>query len=93
MMAFGTLVAASLPFLMGLATTTVALGAAFVLAKMLPVSNLLSNVVTMIGLAIGIDYSLLMVTYYREQVPVPRVVADASPTPWRAPARPSPGPA
>jgi RND superfamily putative drug exporter len=66
MAAFGTLVAASLPFLMGLTTTTVALGAAFVLAKMLPVSNLLSNVVTMIGLAIGIDYSLLMVTYYRE---------------------------
>jgi putative drug exporter of the RND superfamily len=67
MMAFGTLVAASLPFLMGLTTTTVALGAAYVLAKMFAVSNLLSNVVTMIGLAIGIDYSLLMVTYYRER--------------------------
>ena len=85
MTAFGTLVAASLPFLMGLTTTTVALGAAFVLAKMLPVSNLLSNVVTMIGLAIGIDYSLLMVTYYRElEVSVPRS-STSSPTPWRAP--------
>jgi len=67
MMAFGTLVAASLPFLMGLTTTTVALGAAFLLANVVSVSNLLSNVVTMIGLAIGIDYSLLMVTYYRER--------------------------
>jgi RND superfamily putative drug exporter len=66
MMAFGTLVAAGLPFLMGLATTTVSLGISFLLAEMVPVSNLLSNVVTMIGLAIGIDYSLLMVTYYRE---------------------------
>jgi RND superfamily putative drug exporter len=66
MMAFGTLVAAGLPFLMGLATTTVSLGIAFLLAELVPVSNLLSNVVTMIGLAIGIDYSLLMVTYYRE---------------------------
>jgi putative drug exporter of the RND superfamily len=77
--AFGTLVAASLPFLMGLTTTTVALGAAFVLAKILPVSNLLSNVVTMIGLAIGIDYSLLMVTYYRERgvgATVVDIVAD-----------------
>ncbi len=64
--AFGTLVAAGLPFLMGLATTTIALGAAFVLARLMPVSNLLSNVVTMIGLAIGIDYSLLMITHYRE---------------------------
>ena len=79
MMAFGTLVAASLPFLMGLTTTTVALGAAFVLAKTFPVSNLLSNVVTMIGLAIGIDYSLLMVTYYRERgvgATVVDIVAD-----------------
>ncbi len=66
--AFGTLIAACLPFLMGLATTTVALGAAFVLASLVPVSNLLSNVVTMVGLAIGIDYSLLMVSHYREHV-------------------------
>ncbi len=66
MVAFGTLVAASLPFLMGLATTTVALGMAFLLAELVPVSNLLSNVVTMVGLAIGIDYSLLMVTHFRE---------------------------
>ena len=64
--AFGTVVAAGLPFLMGLTTTTVALGMAYVLALLVPVSNLLSNVVTMIGLAIGIDYSLLMVTHYRE---------------------------
>jgi RND superfamily putative drug exporter len=79
MMAFGTLVAAGLPFLMGLATTTVSLGAAFLLAELFPVSNLLSNVVTMIGLAIGIDYSLLMVTYYRENstgTTVAEAVAD-----------------
>ena len=66
--AFGTLVAASLPFLMGLTTTTVSLGMAFLLAQLMPVSNLLGNVVTMIGLAIGIDYSLLMVTHYRQQI-------------------------
>jgi putative drug exporter of the RND superfamily len=63
---FGTVIAACLPFLMGLTTTTIALGLAFVLARLVPVSNLLSNVVTMVGLAIGIDYSLLMVTHYRE---------------------------
>jgi putative drug exporter of the RND superfamily len=66
MVAFGTLVAAGLPFVMGLATTTVSLGLAFILAELVPVSNLLSNVVTMVGLAIGIDYSLLMVTHFRE---------------------------
>jgi RND superfamily putative drug exporter len=67
MVAFGTLVAAGLPFVMGLATTTVSLGLAFILAELVPVSNLLSNVVTMVGLAIGIDYSLLMVTHFREE--------------------------
>jgi putative drug exporter of the RND superfamily len=66
LIAFGTVIAASLPFLTGLSTTTVSLGLAFVLAQLMPVSNLLGNVVTMIGLAIGIDYSLLTVTHYRE---------------------------
>jgi RND superfamily putative drug exporter len=75
---FGTVIAASLPFLMGLTTTTIALGLAFVLARLVPVSNLLGNVVTMVGLAIGIDYSLLMVTHYREhshEVDIRRAVA------------------
>jgi RND superfamily putative drug exporter len=67
-LAFGTLIAAALPFLMGLTTTMVALGLAFLLARLMPVSNLLGNVVTMIGLAVGIDYSLLMVKDYRERL-------------------------
>jgi putative drug exporter of the RND superfamily len=67
-LAFGTLIAAGLPFLMGLATTMVSLGLAFLLAHAMPVSNLLGNVVTMIGLAVGIDYSLLMVKDYRERL-------------------------
>jgi putative drug exporter of the RND superfamily len=78
-LAFGTLLAAALPFLMGLATTTVSLGLAFMLARLMPVSNLLGNVVTMIGLAIGIDYSLLVVKDYRERLrhsPVLEAVAQ-----------------
>ncbi len=84
LVAFGTLIAASLPFLMGLCTTTLALGAAFVLAKFIPVSNLLSNVVTMVGLAIGIDYSLLMVTRYRENQPNESVAERVADTVARA---------
>ncbi|MDP9083725.1 MAG: MMPL family transporter [Pseudomonadota bacterium] len=79
-LAFGTLIAAVLPFLMGLATTMVSLGLAFLLAHLMPVSNLLGNVVTMIGLAVGIDYSLLMVKDYRERLlhaPVKEAVAAA----------------
>jgi putative drug exporter of the RND superfamily len=66
LLAFGTVIAALLPFLTGLSTTTVSLGFAFLLALLMPVSNLLGSVTKMIGLAIGIDYSLLMVTHYRE---------------------------
>ncbi|HEY4449409.1 MAG TPA: MMPL family transporter [Steroidobacteraceae bacterium] len=77
-LAFGTLVAAGLPFLMGLATTTVSLGVAWLMANVMPVSNLLGNVVTMIGLAIGIDYSLLMVTYYREHAATAAPIADSA---------------
>ncbi len=87
LLAFGTAVSAALPFLMGLASTMVALGAAFLLARLMPVSNLLGNVVTMIGLAVGIDYSLLMVKDFRERlkssavdVAVAETVAEAGTT-------------
>ena len=80
LVAFGTLVSACLPFLMGLATTMVSLGLAFLLAQLMPVSNLLGNVVTMIGLAVGIDYSLLMVKDFRERLrTAPTATAAASP--------------
>jgi putative drug exporter of the RND superfamily len=82
--AFGTLIAAALPFLTGLSTTTVSLGLAFLLASLMPVSNLLGNVVTMIGLAIGIDYSLLMVTHYREHAAADSVAETVAATVARA---------
>ena len=69
LLSFGALVAAGLPLAMGLAATTIALGLAWGLAHVLPVSNLLQNVVTMLGLALGIDYSLLMVSRFRELLP------------------------
>ena len=80
LVAFGTVVAAALPFLMGLAATMVAFGAAFLLADAMPVSNLLGNVVTMIGLAVGIDYSLLMVKDFREHLDGASVVEAVAQT-------------
>jgi RND superfamily putative drug exporter len=63
---FGRLLAAAVPVLMGMATTTAALALAWVLARVMPISNLTGNVITMLGLALGIDYSLLMVSRFRE---------------------------
>jgi RND superfamily putative drug exporter len=67
-LAFGTLVAAFVPVVTGLAGVTAALGVAVVLAMRWPLSILLENVVTMIGLGLGIDYALLMVSRFREEL-------------------------
>lgn len=66
-LAFGALVAAGIPLVVGLVSTSVALGLAWCLTSVMPLSNSLPNVVTMLGLAVGIDYSLLMVTHFRDE--------------------------
>ena len=62
---FGSLTAALLPLLAGIAAIPLALGAAALLVGLLPMSVLLVNVVSMIGLALSIDYALLLVDRFR----------------------------
>ncbi len=64
--AFGTLVAAMLPLVTGAITILVALGAAALIAAHWPLSIVLQTFVTMIGLGLGIDYALLVVSRFRE---------------------------
>ena len=64
--AFGTLVAALLPVVTGALTIVVALGAAALIAGQWPLSIVLQTFVTMIGLGLGIDYALLVVSRFRE---------------------------
>lgn len=64
--AFGALVAAGVPLLMGMLAVSVSLGIVFLLGHQWEMSLLVKNVATMIGLAVGIDYSLLMVNRFRE---------------------------
>jgi RND superfamily putative drug exporter len=64
--AFGSLVAALLPLGVGLLSISMALGAAALLANHLHLSILVQNLVTMLGLGLGIDYALLMVSRFRE---------------------------
>jgi RND superfamily putative drug exporter len=63
---FGSLVAASLPVAAGAPTVALSLGLVALAARVWPVSNLVVNVVSMLGLALGIDYALLTVTRFRE---------------------------
>lgn len=64
---FGALAAAGIPLLLALVSVAVAMGAATLLGQALELSMIVTNVITMIGLAVGIDYSLLIVERYREE--------------------------
>ena len=66
LLAFGSLVAAPLPLGVGLLSISMALGAAALLAHNLHLSILVQNLATMVGLGLGIDYALLMVSRFRE---------------------------
>src|SRR5438093_1034676 len=66
--AFGALVAAMLPVIVGVLAITIALGLVTVAAHYLPMSVFVLNITTMVGLGVGIDYSLLIVTRFREEL-------------------------
>src|SRR5262249_3470314 len=66
LLAFGSLVAALLPLGIGILSISMALGAAALIAHFLHLSILVQNLATMLGLGLGIDYALLMVSRFRE---------------------------
>jgi RND superfamily putative drug exporter len=74
LVAFGALVAALLPVASALLAIGVTLGIAAVVAMHWSLSILLQNVVSMIGLGLGIDYSLLVVQRFRQTAAQQRVV-------------------
>ena len=66
LLAFGSIVAALLPLGVGVLSISMALGASALLAHYLQLSILVQNLATMLGLGLGIDYALLMVSRFRE---------------------------
>jgi len=68
LLAFGTIVAATLPVLAGGLTIALAFGAAGVIAERGSLNIIVQNVISMIGLGLGIDYTLLVVSRFREQL-------------------------
>lgn len=67
-LAFGALVAALLPIMVGIIAIICSLAAVHVAAGVHPMSIFILPLVSMIGLGVGIDYSLLMVTRFREEL-------------------------
>ena len=66
--AFGALVAAALPVLVGFLSIWIALAIIALIARVMPMSVFVMNITTMLGLGVGIDYSLLVVTRFREEL-------------------------
>ena len=82
--AFGTLVAAGVPVLIGGASVVTALAALYFLAGIYDMSVFTLTISTMLGLGLGIDYALFFVSRFREELEdyptveaVPRTVATA----------------
>jgi RND superfamily putative drug exporter len=66
-LAFGALVAAGLPMLLGLTAVATTLGLIGVVSQWLPMDGSVSSVVLLIGLAVGVDYSLFYLRREREE--------------------------
>jgi RND superfamily putative drug exporter len=65
---FGTVVAAGLPLGIGIVTIAGGLAGTFLLSRVTDVSQYALNIVTLIGLAVAIDYSLFIVTRFRDEL-------------------------
>jgi RND superfamily putative drug exporter len=64
---FAALIAAILPIVMALFAIAVAIGLVALIGQLFGFNLFVTNMVTMIGLAVGIDYSLFIVSRYREE--------------------------
>ncbi len=64
---FAAVAAAVTPIVMALFAITVALGLVTLIGQLFEFNLFVTNMVTMIGLAVGIDYSLFIVSRYREE--------------------------
>jgi RND superfamily putative drug exporter len=67
-LAFGALVSALLPLVVGFLAIWITLAIITVLAGFTPMSIFVLNMTSMLGLGVGIDYSLLIVTRFREEL-------------------------
>ncbi len=64
---FGALVVAGVPIALAIVSIIVAVGMTAVVGRFMDLSFFVLNMITMIGLAVGIDYALFIVSRYREE--------------------------
>lgn len=64
---FGSVASGVVPIILAVVAIAVAMGVAGVIGLAFDLSFFITNMITMIGLAVGIDYSLFIVSRYREE--------------------------
>ncbi|PIC63757.1 hypothetical protein CSV79_09960 [Sporosarcina sp. P13] len=72
--AFGTLVASFVPLIVGIGTVVSTLGVMALLGNQVDLSIFVLNIVPMLGLALSIDFALLFISRYREELQKQHVV-------------------
>jgi uncharacterized membrane protein YdfJ with MMPL/SSD domain len=75
--AFGTLLAAAMPLALGAVTVTITGAAIYLLAGSVELSLYVTNIATMVGLGVAVDYSLFVVASYRRRLAHGAAVPDA----------------
>jgi putative drug exporter of the RND superfamily len=80
LLVFRSVVAAAIPLAFGALTVVAGRGVLSLLTGAMTIDALALVVCTMMGLALGVDYSLLIVSRFREEL-------EQDPDPWRAAAR------
>ncbi|MDX6722081.1 MAG: putative drug exporter of the superfamily [Solirubrobacteraceae bacterium] len=65
--AFGALVAAGIPLLLGLSAVMATLGLVALPSQIVPMDDMISSIILLIGLAVGVDYTLFYVRREREE--------------------------
>lgn len=69
---FGAVVAAVIPLILAAISIVIALAATAIIGQLIPLVFFVTLMITMIGLAVGIDYALIVVSRFREELAVGR---------------------
>ena len=74
---FGSLAAASLPLALGVVSVLVTGGLIYFLSLAMEMSVFVTNMASMIGIGVAVDYSLFVLARYREEIRAGRAPDDA----------------
>ena len=64
---FGAVLAACMPLLLSIISIVLALAITALIGQVYPMNTFVLNILTMMGLAVGIDYALFVISRYREE--------------------------